>query len=392
MDNEILIRLSEFSSDKIPSILDILRINYSDVFLDSDKNIIVMDPNANFEDVSDLLFEFIEDGTIITVDQNSEEYMNEGTWAIPKDFEKRQQEGIYWINRIKEIEKGINSIFGDDILFDELDAAIKRIRELMSVPDGGIKESINEDVVIPPDLSNQYLAVKKQVVDKQTKKDNLMKGVNQLDNEINILTKNLLAIEQKAALAQGQNKPEENTNQQQNNNQNNQQQNNQQNPQSGANIAESFEESFQKRYDKFMSEGLDPDEIRDIEDEENLESIEDFPEDDYEENLEDSEDGESLEGDYAFSLIISDEKLDEDIIAKFYKNSDDDFWKVRVVQGDEDPLENMQFEPEMDMVQIMEKLATLYDDVEEISVEEYEDLLDDKEESDEIFYDDIINN
>ena len=68
------------------------------------------------------------------------------------------------------------------------------------------------------------------------------------------------------------------------------------------------------------------------------------------------EEGEALEGDYVFTLKIDVEEDPEDIIAKFYKNEDDDFWKVRVVQGDEQPLEDMQFDPELDMVEIIEKI------------------------------------
>jgi hypothetical protein len=66
-----------------------------------------------------------------------------------------------------------------------------------------IKRKINEDVTITdPTLAQQYLAVKKQITDKMTKKDQLMRSVNQIDSEINILNKNLLAIETKAASSQ----------------------------------------------------------------------------------------------------------------------------------------------------------------------------------------------
>jgi septal ring factor EnvC (AmiA/AmiB activator) len=72
----------------------------------------------------------------------------------------------------------------------------------MSIKFKGLK--LNEEVTIPPELANAYLSVKKQIVDKQTKKDNLMKSVNQVDNEINVLTKNLIAIETKAASSEGE--------------------------------------------------------------------------------------------------------------------------------------------------------------------------------------------
>jgi len=67
---------------------------------------------------------------------------------------------------------------------------------------------INEDVSITDStLAQQYLAVKKQMADKRTRRDNLMKQVNQIDSEMNILEKNLIAIEAKSAAASG--KPEE---------------------------------------------------------------------------------------------------------------------------------------------------------------------------------------
>ena len=105
-----------------------------------------------------------------------------------------------------------------------------------------------------------------------------------------------------------------------------------------------------------------------------------------------AEDGKSLEGDYVFTLRIEDKNEGEDIIAKFYKNEDDDFWRVRIVQGDEEPLESMQFDPELGMVDIIEKVAEIpgYTEVEEMETQEYEDLLDDKEIIDNAFYDDII--
>ena len=77
---------------------------------------------------------------------------------------------------------------------------------------------------IPPELSNQYFAIQKQITDKNGKKGQLMKQVQQLDSEINILQKNLIAIEQKAAEVnqqQPQQQSQEVNNQQQNTQQNN---------------------------------------------------------------------------------------------------------------------------------------------------------------------------
>jgi len=62
------------------------------------------------------------------------------------------------------------------------------------------KEQIYEDVTITDStLAQQYLAVKRQMSDRRTKRDGLMKQINQIDSELNILERNLIAIESKAA-------------------------------------------------------------------------------------------------------------------------------------------------------------------------------------------------
>ena len=238
---------------------------------------------------------------------------------------------------------------------------------------------LNEDVLIPPELANQYLSIKKQMNDKQSKKDQLMKAVNQVDNEMNILQKNLVAIEVKASQMQGQ-EPSAAENQE-----NNQQATGSTTVEVEGKIKESL--SLDERWKKYINEDIDlfADEAVEEVDDEDEEDMDKF----IDEPLEEPE-GQALEGDYVFSLKIEDSDEEEDIIAKFYKNEDDDFWKVRVVQGSEDPLETMQFDPEMDMVEIIEHLATMYDEVEEMDVQEYQDLLDDKEIIDQAFYDDII--
>lgn len=250
-----------------------------------------------------------------------------------------------------------------------------------------VKEYIFEDVTIPPELATQYLSVKKQMADKQTKKSNLMKAVNQTENEMNILNKNLIAIETKAAQMTGQEEQDKEKAQKE--------------------AAEKSAEAVQQVQAASTTESIDIDEWwrKNVTEELELEPLDldlmaDEAEDVIDDEIDDEaelideplkpEEGESLEGDYVFTLKIEDEDEPEDIIAKFYKNEDDDFWKVRVVQGTEDPLEKMRFDPDMEMLDIIEELATLYDDVEEMDTQEYQDLLDDKEIIDDIYYDDII--
>lgn len=252
----------------------------------------------------------------------------------------------------------------------------------MSIKLKGIR--LNEEITIPPELANSYLSVKKMILDKQTKKDRLMKQVNQVDNEVNILTKNLIAIETKAATMQGE------TEQSQENKE-----------KTTVEVEGQVAESLDEQWMKYINEG----DTQDLDDfmnhtgdwAENKDSdlfSEDIEAEDEEEILFDNPDagdqGESLEGDYVFTIRIEDKDEEEDIIAKFYKDEDDDFWKVRVVQGSEEPLETMQFDPDMEMLEIIEHLATMFDEVEEMDTQEYADLLDDKDIIDNAYYDDII--
>jgi len=253
---------------------------------------------------------------------------------------------------------------------------------------------VNEEITIPQELSNQYLSVKKQISNKQTRKDQILKAVNQINNEINILNKNLLAIEQKAAAMQGQqkNQPEPQA-------QNTQQT---QTAEANVNVAESI--NLDARWHKYINEGIVEDEeegmfadeVELFADEEDTEITSPFTSDGNimdDEDLEDDEyeESESLNIKEAFTLKII-QSGGEEIIAKFYKNKEEGFWKARVVQGDEEPIESMQFDPEMDKVNLIEKINEIpgFDEIEEIHTEDYEDLIDDKEKIDKEYYGDII--
>lgn len=227
---------------------------------------------------------------------------------------------------------------------------------------------LKEDVVIPAELSQQYLNVKKQIADKQTQKDAMMKQVNQKDNEINILMKNLIAIETKAAQLQGKSaevrsgettKPEttkpENTEQTAN---------------EGLQISDLLAELNEMDQNWLLE--MDDEEIEDSKDELDYDDIE----------AEQEATDDDLNSDYVFAIRVTDKDEDEDIIAKVYRNEDDSFWKIRVVQGSEEPLEKMQFDPDMEFLDIIEEIGGIYDEVEEMSMEEYKELLDDKPEID----------
>lgn len=58
------------------------------------------------------------------------ELLREGTWALPKNSKEIDKAKMF----IKELEKfkdKIYNILGDDILFDHLDNAAKRMQELI---------------------------------------------------------------------------------------------------------------------------------------------------------------------------------------------------------------------------------------------------------------------
>lgn len=312
---------------------------------------------------------------------------------------------------------------------------------------------VNEDVDIPPQLSQRYTAVKKQLADKETQKNVLLRQINQRDQEINILTKNLNAIESQAAELQGKaaeaTKPATPTT-------------GQATPAAGTttttttttptkeskaedtiegilleweelderlfgrkredlsdlNTDEIYPEDTEEDFglgdpnyaiqqDRFSAEDLPSEEIEYPEEREDFglgdpdygtdqdrfnESVDSDDIDILEpievEDQDDKDDGEveEISSDYLFALRLNRPGDDEEIIAKVYRNDDDDFWKIRVVKGDEQPLEGMQFDPEMKMVDIIERLAEIYDEVEEVDVEDYEEMIDDKEENDEKFY------
>lgn len=120
--------------------------------------------------------------------------------------------------------------------------------------------------------------------------------------------------------------------------------------------------------------------LEDEEDEEDEEDDDELESEmlNYEEDDEDSDE-------YVFHVRINGDEEDE-IIAKIYRNSDDDGWIVRVVKGDEEPLQSMEFDDRLDKLGIIGYLADMFDDIEIIDPKEYEYLLDDKDKLDSEYY------
>lgn len=238
-------------------------------------------------------------------------------------------------------------------------------------------KKLNEDVDIPASLSIQYMTVKKQIADKENQKNLLMKQVAQRDSELSILNKNLIALETKAAQLQGKEVIQ-------------QQKTEEAKPKSQATAGEAkTNESFNILDELNKDLDFDFKEFS-LDEETNLDDIDILITEEEEwpaENDESDEEAiEELSSDYVFALRINDPSEESEIICKVYRNRDDDFWKIRVVKGTEEPLETMQFDPEMDMVSIIERIGEIYEEVEEVDMDEYEELLDDKEKNDEKYF------
>lgn len=251
------------------------------------------------------------------------------------------------------------------------------------------KYKLNEDVDIPPELSDDYLSVRKQIEDKmkaiateELKFAEISKKISKLKSEISIYQKNLIAIENKAKAI---NKESEEMGQE--------------NTEEMQKSAEDIQKAAQEVINTIETSGSAPASNESVDlDKWWAENVSEAVEEEIDvvgdEDVEDAVEAEdaieaedSLEGDYVFSVTVLDEDEEEDIIAKFYKDEDDDYWKARVVQGSEEPIESMQFDPDMNKVDIIEHLATIFDEVIEKDVDEYEEGLDDKEFIDSVFYD-----
>lgn len=258
------------------------------------------------------------------------------------------------------------------------------------------KYKLNEDVNIPPELSDSYLSVKKQITDKQKEIANAEAAmaqassrVSSLKNQIAIYQRNLIAIENQAKSINKERAEslEDSGNEELN--------------KSAEEIQKAAEEvlkAVETSGNVPSNESIDLDRwwmenVSESIQEENpdielaADDVEDAveAEDIVEEPVEAKE---ALDGDYVFTVKVLDEDEEEDIVAKFYKDEEDDFWKARVVQGSEEPIESMQFDPDMNKVDIIEHLATIFDEVEEMDVDDYEEELDDKEFIDDLYYGD----
>jgi len=260
-----------------------------------------------------------------------------------------------------------------------------------------LKGKLNEGINVSQQYLNTYLMLKKQKIDKQTKVDQFMKQVNQLQNDINQIDSKLVQIEAKSAQEQGKQQQQQAKQQQQQQTPSPQPEQSQVASNNTATVESLYNEPIDQLWEKYINDELNEDsEINFFGDE----SIVDFGDDDADwdddytdddddeiEDIENKDDLDTNIDDDVFALKITDDK-NKDVIVKFYKDEDKDYWKARVVDGDSEPLESMRFEPGMDKLDIIQKIKDIpgYNDIEEVDMDDYEDLIDDKEEIDKKYH------
>jgi hypothetical protein len=60
------------------------------------------------------------------------DFLDEGIWSLPSNLEQQETAKTY-VQKIEDMKNEIYDLLGDDILFDCLDKAIKRIHELIEL-------------------------------------------------------------------------------------------------------------------------------------------------------------------------------------------------------------------------------------------------------------------
>ena len=159
-------------------------------------------------------------------------------------------------NKDGDYGKSINRLVN---FYDYVLTCIQKRKENINI------SKVNETVNMPPQLSNQYFQVKRQLADKQGKKDELMKQVNQVNSEMTILNKNIIALEAKAAEMIGQEVKEQPIQQPQQQPQQPQEQTQQQPQETTESMAEKFYPSLDEAEEeerftgKLMPHPKDPD-------------------------------------------------------------------------------------------------------------------------------------
>jgi len=132
-----------------------------------------------------------------------------------------------------------------------------------------------------------------------------------------------------------------------------------------------FDKSELDKEWKDRIENIGLEEISDDEDISDIVTIEDEDEDDiYDIHKE-------IEKKKVFYVKVKDDK--NTFIGKIYKLYDDDSWRVKVVEGESETFEKLNYDPDYDEIDIIAFLRKIYDDVELLSEDEYRDYMKNKE-------------
>lgn len=237
------------------------------------------------------------------------------------------------------------------------------------------------DVQIAPQFMDAYLGIENQ-------KARLIKQMNMYQKQLNDFDQKILQIKQKSAQEM---KKQQNQSQKQPQNQ--QVQQTQQVQQNQPTVESLYNDNIDKLWEQsinedseinlfgdesvvdFSDDTADWDTDYDVEDEDNIDDLE------TDKDLDDLGKG-GIDEDIFAVKLVDDE--DVELIVKFYKDGGSDYWKARVVDGPGEPLESMRFEPDMDKLDIIKKLNDIpgYDDIKEIDIDDYKDLINDKEDID----------
>ena len=110
----------------------------------------------------------------------------------------------------------------------------------------------------------------------------------------------------------------------------------------------------------------------------------------YEEEIEFEEDNDTYdeEEDIFYVQIPPQTEIDGEVIAKVFREDEGERWYVRDVENEAEFLDELVFQKNYTKPEIIGYLASIFGDVLEIGQEEFEDLIDDKEELDDKYFPD----
>jgi hypothetical protein len=124
-----------------------------------------------------------------------------------------------------------------------------------------------------------------------------------------------------------------------------------------------------------------PREVRYLDDEEDV--MPDYVDDDEldDDNVERAsiESDDEWENDNSVFYVLIEDDAKGQIVLKVYRVSLDDDWLIDVKFGENESLDHMAFDSEYEKVQILDYIAELFDDVEEITENQYNEIIDEIE-------------